>query len=135
MTDREAIRKVIEQAYAERARGNVKGVMDLFHADAVFELVGEKKALALTGAVRGHPSVQEAITQLIGNFEFIERDIISFIADGDRASVRSRLKIRFAPKNLTFTTELTDLFKFQDGKIIELVEFADTALLKEITGT
>ena len=61
--------------------------------------------------------------------------IISFIADGDRASVRSRLKIRFAPKNLTFTTELTDLFKFQDGKIIELVEFADTALLKDITGT
>jgi ketosteroid isomerase-like protein len=28
---------------------------------------------------------------------------------------------------------LTDLFKFQDGKIAELVEFADTALLKEIT--
>ena len=133
MADREMMRKLVEQAYAERARGNIEGVMAAFHADAVFELVGEKKVLALAGAVRSHPNVREAMTQFIAHFEFIKRDIISFIADGDRAAVHSRLTIRFVPKDMTFTTELTDLFKFQDGKIIELVEFADTALIKEIT--
>ena len=133
MTDRETMRKLIEQAYAERASGNLEGVMAAFHADAVFELVGDNKVLALAGAVRGHPNVREAITGFIGAFEFIKRDIISFIADGDRAAVHSRLTIRFVPRDITFTTELTDLFRFQDGKIAELVEFADTALLKELT--
>lgn len=133
MTDREMMRKLVEQAYTERASGNIDGVMAAFHADAVFELAGNKKILALAGAVRSHPNVREAMAGFIGAFEFIKRDIIAFIADGDRAAVHSRLTVRFVPKDMTFTTELTDLFKFQDGKIAELVEFADTALLKEIT--
>ena len=133
MTDREAMRKLVEQAYADRDSGNIDGVMAAFHADAVFELVGDNKVLALAGAVRSHPNVREAMTGFIGAFQFIKRDIISFIADGDRAAVHCRLTIRFVPKDLTFTTELTDLFKFQDGKIAELVEFADTALIKHIT--
>jgi ketosteroid isomerase-like protein len=133
MTDREAMRKLVEQAYADRGSGNIDGLMSAFHADAVFELVGDTKVLALAGAVRSHPNVREAMTSFVGAFEFIERDIIAFIADGDRAAVHCRLTIRFVPKDLTFTTELTDLFKFQDGKIAELVEFADTALIKEIT--
>jgi ketosteroid isomerase-like protein len=133
MADRETMRKLVEQAYADRGSGNIEGLMSAFHADAVFELAGDKKVLALAGAVRSHPNVREAMTGFIGAFEFIKRDIISFIAEGDRAAVHSRLTIRFAPKDMTFTTELTDLFKFQDGKVIELVEFADTALMKEIT--
>jgi len=133
MADREAMRKLVEQTYADRGSGHIDGLMSAFHADAVFELVGDTKVLALAGAVRSHPNVREAMTAFIGTFEFIKRDIISFIADGDRAAVHSRLTIRFVPKDMTFTTELTDLFKFQDGKIIELVEFADTALIKEIT--
>jgi ketosteroid isomerase-like protein len=133
MADREAMRALVEQAYAERASGSIEGVMAAFHADAVFELAGDTKVLHLAGAARSHPNVREAMTQFIGAFEFIKRDIIAFIADDDRAAVHSRLTMRFIPKDTTFTTELTDLFKFQDGKIIELVEFADTALIKEIT--
>ena len=75
------------------------------------------------------------MTGFIASFEFIKRDIISMIVDGDRAAVRCRLTVRFVPNDKTFTTELVDLFKIQDGKIIELVEFADTALIKEITAT
>ena len=47
--------------------------------------------------------------------------------------MHSRLTVRFVPKDLTFTTDVTDLFRFKDGKIIELVEFADTALIKHVT--
>ena len=132
-TDRDAMRGIVEQAYAHRNTGDIEGLMSAFHADAVFELVGEKKVLALAGAVRGHPNVREAMTGFIATFQFIKRDIVSFIADGDRAAVHSRLTVRFVPKDLTFTTDVTDLFRFKDGKIIELVEFADTALIKHVT--
>ena len=133
MADRETVRKLIEQAYAARASGDINGVMAAFHANGAFELAGAKTALALAGAVEGHSGVREALTGFIANFEFIKRDIVSMIIDGDRAAVHSRLEMRFVPTNKTFTTELVDVFKIQDGKIRELVEFADTALIKEIT--
>jgi ketosteroid isomerase-like protein len=132
MTDSKAMQAVVEQAYAARGKGNIDGLMAAFHADAVFRFVGDEKLLEMAGAIDGHPNVREAMTGLIANFEFIERHIISTIAEGNRAAVHSRVKIRFVPKDLTFDTEITDLFKFQDGKVIELVEFADTALIKEL---
>jgi ketosteroid isomerase-like protein len=132
MADREAMRRVIEEAYAARGTGNIKGLMAAFHTDAVFELAGDRKALEIAGAIHGHPNIEQAMTGFIGAFAFLKRDILSMIADGDRAAVHSRLTIRFVPKDKTFTTDVMDLFKFKDGKIVELVEFADTALVKDI---
>lgn len=133
MADREVLRQLVEQAYAHRASGNLEGVMSAFHPDAVFRLVGDSQLLPLAGEVRSHPNVRQAMIGFIGAFKFIKRDIIAFIVEGDRAAVHSRLTIGYAKKDMTFETELTDLFKFRDGKIIELVEFADTALIKDIT--
>ena len=42
----------------------------------------------------------------------------------------TRLVVRYKPKNKVWTTEALDLFKFQDGKIIELIEFTDTAQIE-----
>ncbi|HXB79050.1 MAG TPA: hypothetical protein VNX23_16870 [Bradyrhizobium sp.] len=38
--------------------------------------------------------------------------------------------MRHKPTGATHTTDVIDLFTFQDGKIIELVEAADNALIK-----
>lgn len=133
MTDRDTIRKLIEQAYAARGDGDIKGVMAGYHADGVFELAGDKNALPLAGVVKGHADVHQAMAGFIAAFEFIKRDIVSMLIDGDRAAVHSRLEIRLIPKDVTVTTELVDMFRFRDGKIVELVEFADTALIKQLT--
>jgi ketosteroid isomerase-like protein len=133
MTDRDTVRKLIEEAYAARTRGDIDGVMTAFHADGVFCLAGDPKALALAGTVEGHSNVREAMSGFIASFEFIERDILSMIIEGDRAAVHSRLKMRAAATDRTFTTELVDLFKVEDGKVAMLMEFADTALIKEVS--
>ena len=46
--------------------------------------------------------------------------------------VHSRVKIRFVPRDRTFTADLLNSFHFRDGKIVELLEFADTALIREL---
>jgi ketosteroid isomerase-like protein len=46
--------------------------------------------------------------------------------------VHSRLVVRYHPTETTFSTDALDLFTFEDGKIVELVEFADTAQLKAL---
>jgi ketosteroid isomerase-like protein len=130
--DRGAMEELIYQAYAARQKGDIDGLMEAFHPDAVFGLAGDKTALEVVGAVEGHPKVRASMAGFIAAFEFIDRHIISFVIDGERAAVHSRVEVRFIPKNTIFTTEVLDAFKFTDGKIIELVEFADTALIENV---
>jgi ketosteroid isomerase-like protein len=130
MTSRETMLEIIKAAYAARGRGDLDRLMIAFHSEAVFTLVGDKKSLDVVGSVQGHAELREAMGGYIANFEFVERNILSELVEGHRAVVHSRLVVRFKPKNRVWTSDVLDLFKFQDGKIIELIEFTDTAQIK-----
>jgi ketosteroid isomerase-like protein len=135
MASREAMIDTIYRAYDARGKGDIEGLMVAFHPNAVFELKGEKDVLEVAGAVQGHSNVRAALTGFIETFEFVSRDIVDAIVEGDRAAVHSRLKVRFVPKDIVFISDVLDTFRFEDGKIIELVEFADTALIKSVVST
>jgi ketosteroid isomerase-like protein len=132
MANREAMIDTIVRAYDARAKGDIEGLMAAFQPEAVFELKGDKDVLEVAGAAQGHQNVRTALLGLIEAFEFLQRDIVDAIVEDDRASIHSRLKIRFVPGNKVFTSDVLDKFRFEDGKIIELVEFADTALIKSL---
>jgi ketosteroid isomerase-like protein len=135
MQSRDAMIETIMQAYKAREEGNIEDLMAAFHPDAVFELKGDRGVLDVAGAVEGHSNVKAALSQLTRNFRFKKRDILDVIAEGDRVAVHSRLEVSFLPKDRSFTSDLVDIFRFQNGKIIELVEFADTALIKSVVTT
>lgn len=128
--NREAMRALVEEAYAARDSGDVKGTVAAFQKDGLFKLSGDIKAFALAGAIEGHPGLDAAMTKFSEDFKFSGRKIISFVSEGDRAAVHSRLKVTH--KNGAFDTDILDLFTFKDGKISELVEFADTAMIKHV---
>jgi ketosteroid isomerase-like protein len=132
MASREAIIETIYRAYDARGKGDIEGIMAAFHPNAVFELKGEKEILEIAGDVQGHPNLRAAMTAFVETFEFVKRDIVDAILEGDRAAVLSRVTIRFIPKDVVVTTDMLDTFRFDNGKIIELVEFADTALIKNL---
>jgi ketosteroid isomerase-like protein len=113
--------------------GDLAGLMAIFHADISFKLAGDQAALAVAGTTIGHSKVKEVLAQFIKDFDFWNREIISTVIDGDRAAVHSRVDIHFKPKDHKYQTEILDVFRFKDGKVIELVEFADTAQLKDLT--
>jgi ketosteroid isomerase-like protein len=135
MASREAMLDTIYRAYDARGTGDIEGLMAAFHPNAVFELKGEKDMLEVAGAVQGHQNVRAALAGFIKTFEFVKRDIVDAMVDGDRAAVHSRLKVRFIPKGVVFTSDVLDTFRFEDGKIIQLVEFADTALIKTVVSS
>jgi ketosteroid isomerase-like protein len=132
MGNRETILEVISQAYAARGRGDLEELVTAFHPEAVFTLVGDKRTLEVTGSVQGHHGLRQSLAGFIATFSFIERKILSEVVEGDRAAVHSRLVVRYNPTGATHTTDVIDLFKFQDGKIIELIESADNALIKDM---
>jgi ketosteroid isomerase-like protein len=136
MGNREAMMEVTRRAYEARDKGDLEGLLAAFHPDAVFTLVGDEKALEVAGSVRGHPELRESLRGFITTFDFAGREILSDLIEGDRAAVHSRLVVRFKPTGESRTTDILDLLRFQDGKIIELIEFADTALVSDlISGT
>jgi ketosteroid isomerase-like protein len=132
MTDRKTIETVIKRCYAARQKGDIETMMAAFDKDGAFGLAGSKEMVAAVGTTRGHQAIRENMTGLIAAFDFIDRDIICTVIDGERAAVHSRVEIKYIPRGRTFTTDLLDLFLFKDGKIVELVEFADTALIKDL---
>jgi ketosteroid isomerase-like protein len=132
MGHREEMLDVIKRAYAARGDGDAKGLVAAFHPEGLFNLVGDKSALHLTGSVQGHQPLLGAFGQFIEHFDFEKREILTEVVEGNNAAIRSRLVIRYRPNGKVFSTEVLDLFKFQDGKIIELVEFADTAQVKAV---
>jgi hypothetical protein len=78
----------------------------------------------------------EAIKALIGQAYEYRRTkhiegIMSLFHPGARFD-HSRVRLRFIPKNFAVTTDLVDMWKFDEGKIVELVEFVDTALINDL---
>jgi ketosteroid isomerase-like protein len=130
--DREAINTLIERAYEARRTEDIEAILTLFHPDSKFELAGSKEITAAAGAAQGHQQLRTRFAELVANFQVVQRDIIGVLIDGDRAAVHSRVKLRFVPKDKMVMTDLLDLWKFKDGKIVELVEFADTALVNDL---
>ena len=130
MGQREDMLAVIRAGYAARDGGDTDKLVTAFHPEGAFTLMGDKSALELTGRMEGHPTLRAAFNQLIDDFGFEGREILAELVDGDRAAIHSRVVVRHRPSGKTSSTEILDLFKIWDGKIVELIEFADTAQIK-----
>jgi ketosteroid isomerase-like protein len=132
MASRDEMMKTILRAYEARGKSDMDGLMDAFHPNARFEIKGDRNLLEVAGAVEGGPNVRKALAGLTQAFEFLEREIVNAVIEGDRAAVHSRVKIRFVPKDITLTTDVLDTMRFENGKIVQFEEFADTALIKSL---
>ncbi len=130
--ERQAVKALIEHAYEARRMEDIEGLMGVFHPNGKFVLAGSKEHSASAGTAQGHQEFRTTLAGLVAAFQFLERDILSIVIEDERAAVHSRVKLRFVPKDKFATTDILDLWKFKDGKIVELVEFVDTALVNEL---
>ncbi len=130
MGHREEMLGVIKRAYAARDGGDVEGLVATFHPEGSFNLTGSKSTLELTGLLQGHPTLRGAFGQLTADFSFEGREFLAELVDGNRAAIHSRAVVRHNPSGTTVRTEILDLFRLEEGKIVELIEFADTAQIK-----
>jgi ketosteroid isomerase-like protein len=130
MGHREDMLDAIKRAYIARDGSDVEGLVETFHPEGLFNLMGSKSTLELSGPLQGHPILRGAFGQLMEAFRFENREILAELIDGNRAAIHSRATVRHHPSGHTINTEILDLFRFEDGKIVELIEFADTAQIK-----
>ena len=96
---------------------------------AHFEIAGDQGLQSVT-LTTAHP--MEAISHLIDQFTFSDVELVDAIVEGRKIAARWKLKVAVDGRE-PVATQLFDLIELaDDGKIRSLVQFADTALVREL---
>jgi uncharacterized protein len=123
--------EILREAYARwnsTRGGSVEYWLNLMSEDVQIRSVAtELRTLAYPEMSRGKPNARAYLEGLLANWEMLEFVTKEFIAQGDRVVALSSIVFRNKATGKIVESEKADIFKFQDGKIIDLLEFFDTA--------
>ena len=123
---RAAMLQTIDSAYAARQRGDVAGIVAFLAPGATYRMIGMSTEAE---------DAETAIGRLIDQFHFAEMERLDAVIDGDRVAVHVRIRTATGGGRY-LESELLDLWRFgPDGKIVEIVEFADTGLIGTMLAT
>lgn len=111
-----------------RVAGDLDGVMACFADDITFQIAG------LGAPVSGRAAVRAYLEPLFADIAFLSVDPIETLAQGDRVALRYRLKLRHVPSGRVVDTEVADFATLRDGRCISYVQYADTAMLRDLQG-
>lgn len=133
--DKASVEEFVREIYAARMKGDVDAVMDHCHSGIAFSIAGSPTASPVPLFVTGIGPVREALNRLVSAFEFHDAEILNVIAEGEEAAVHWRVRVRSPATGQEAVTELVDLVRIRDGKLVSLKQFADTALAGSLLET
>lgn len=129
---REDIETLVRGLYAKRLGNTIETVPDYFSDDSRFTLNGCPMASPIALSLSGKSAIAKLLGELFAAWEWQEQTIHGLLIDGDRVAVHYRLKVRFVPTGEIVATEICDVLTVQAGKITELIQFIDTALISRL---
>ena len=101
---------------------------ELFAADArLRSLAGGAPGLEFTVECHGPEDVARYLAGLARDWEMIHYTTAPFAVEGDRVAMLGSTSWRHRATGRTFDTPKADLVTFRDGRVVEFVEFYDTA--------
>lgn len=133
MASRDELLSIIDRGYEARCSGDKEAVLAFLAPGATFCLNGERQQ-PLAGFPQGYQPADAVIGALIDQFRFHSIERLESFIDGNRAAIHTRIVVS-AGDGDPVTTELFDLWTFDDdGKVVSLLQFADTALVAQMAG-
>ena len=102
----------------------------LTHPEGVYRFCARGTGVeALHREARGHGDLRTAMKGFIESFRFEEWRELSLVIEGDRAALYWQAKVTSPATGKSEVFEVADFIRIRDGKIAELIQFTDTALL------
>ena len=126
------IRKLLEDSYDARRREAVDEVLSYFHPQATFRIVANAELGDLGRQLKGHDELHTAFEDLFTTWDWAQFPIEDTIVEGNKASVRSVGTMQHTPSGTAFEFETLDILTFDDGKIVDFVEYFDTHKLDQV---
>jgi len=104
---------------------------ELCSPDVVCEFVGDRAAVSHAGRHRGIEALINIVRSIEVEFEQLGLAMPEVIVDGGAAAARRIVEWRHRGTGRCGQVQLADFVRFEDGRIVEIVEFRDsTALLQ-----
>ena len=128
----EANKTTLKNMFAELAKGNGQALVDALDDDIEWTLTG---TTSISNVYKGKQSVLEdflapIMEQMDGHMEITPDN---FIADGDYVALQGRGKAR-TKSGVDYNNTYCWVYKFRGGKIISIVEYLDTELVRKAFG-
>lgn len=125
-------KRVVSEIYAALEKGDMAPFGAACHPDYVWRIPGH---CSWSKRFEGQENVRrELIAPLFALFanQYVAR-VINLVAEGDQvvAEVRGDVMTKAGGR---YNNEYCFIFKFRDGKIIEIVEYCDTGLVEQMLG-
>ena len=128
MLAREQILQIITSSMARRRAGDKSVTAEVMAPGGTYALAADPSLLA--GYPVGPSDAETAVARLIDLFTFHDEEVLDAIVEGGRAAVRWRLTFSRGPEGEQRTSEILQIWTFNDaGKVESLREFSDTALI------
>ncbi|NKL98668.1 MULTISPECIES: nuclear transport factor 2 family protein [Rhizobium] len=134
MTAKHDMKKLVEEIYAVRDRGDVEATLALIGENCTFRMVGNTRLAPFSTESSGH-AFRQAITQLITVWDLSNIRTAGIYVDEDEQMIFAHREgeVRHIPSGVSFHTEFVDKIHFRDGKPVKIVEFVDTLQVAETT--
>ncbi|QND39139.1 SnoaL-like domain-containing protein [Rhizobium leguminosarum bv. viciae] len=131
MTAKHDMKKLVEEMYAVRDRGDVEATPALIGEGCTFRMVGNTRLAPFSTESSGH-AFRQAITQLITAWDLSNiRTAIYVDEDEHMVFAHREGEVRHIPSGVSFHTEFIDKIHIRDGKLVKIVEFVDTLQVAE----
>lgn len=134
MSDRNAIEQVIRAAYEARTRGDVDDVVRHFADNAVFSVSGSPAASPVPLVATGREAIREVLRRLVDGFDFREVILVTMLVDGPQAAFHWHVRVAARATGEEAVTDILDLVRMEEGRIVSFRQFADTALINRMIG-
>jgi hypothetical protein len=122
----------LQDFYAARLSNEVDRCMPFFNAHSTFQLAGSANASSVARASDSLAAIRDHVTELVRTWTWKKMEIYNRVIDGDTAAVRYQLTTVFKPSGELITTEIVDVVKVSERKVVEFHQFVDTAAIERL---
>jgi len=116
------IDRLLRELYAARQSGDLDGMCRAFATDAKFQIAGGSENSPIGIKAAGIKEFRPLLALMIKTFKLRGLTIRTMNVEGDEATVRWQANIRSRITGATVPTEMIDLIKVRDGRIVNFNE-------------
>lgn len=129
----ESNKRLLQQVYAELAQGNSAPLLHCLADDVRWTVSG---STAWSGCYVGKPAVLEQLLRPLGQrlAGRYRAHALRFIAEGDEVMVEARGEA-VTRAGLPYNNRYCFIYRLANGKVRELTEYGDTALIEAALGS
>ncbi|RWC36552.1 MAG: nuclear transport factor 2 family protein [Mesorhizobium sp.] len=123
---------VVKNLYDTYAKRDIEGALVDCADDIVFRWVAEPAQSRYAGVAKGKQEFLARLLALDDDFEYRRFIPVEIIDGGDKVAAQVEIHMTSRTTGEEFVMRTADFWTLRDGKIIEMVEYYDTALAASV---